>query len=59
MLNKADYYSKVNAILSDTHNTQLIMKLEDAIKRIGKKSLSNMLFLIINAINLLLGIKII
>ena len=37
MLNKADYYSKVNAILSDTHNTQLIMKLEDAIKRIGKK----------------------
>ena len=34
------------------------MKLEDSIKRIGKKkSFNNKLFLIINTINLLLGIK--
>ena len=55
-MNKADNYSKVNAILPDTYNSvSFIMMLTNtvncearAIKRIGKKSFTNKLFLIIN-----------
>ena len=58
ILNKADYYSKVNAILSDTYNSvSFIMMLTNTVncearrcyqENRQKKSFTNKLFLIIN-----------